>query len=325
MTGTHPETASDTLSDADGATPEIRFDPRTVTASALALGALVLPDHTRMSPGQRHLLRLARSAYAGWYAADTVRRVPMPEVPAPIFGAVAGAATALVTAPLDEAADGWLADRLRSWGMRRPRLALALVGAGVGAVLALENQNRPVVDAEDTWREPSDLFDTVEVPASARALVEAMLDAVASPGTDAAVPGPEVPTPGPDAAAPAGLAQTAATLRAQLDQAQASVLRDWPMTTDVNFEVAEDTPRVVPHAQGWPVRGHFEGGELPLLVELWIADGRLSHLSIMLRDDDLAEDDARWQTDILDVLETWPTPEEVRLVIETGEGSRPVD
>lgn len=287
-----------------------RVEPRAVAASALALGALAFPDHTRMSPGRRHLLRLARSAYVGWYAWDTVRRTPMFEVPAPVFGAVSGAAAALVTAPADEAVDGWVADRLRSWGMPHPRLALALVGAGVGAVLALENQSRPAPGDEDEMLEPADFFEPIDVPDHARALVEVLLDAPTSSGEDTPVP--------------AGLAETAATLRVQLDQARASVLRDQPLSTDVHFEVPAEAPRVVPHAQGWPVRAHFEAGELPLVIELWIGDGRLAHLSIMLRDDDLAEDDERWGTDILDVLETWPTPEEARLVMETAEGSRPV-
>lgn len=282
----------------------------TVAASALALGALTLPDHTRMTTGQRHLLRLARSAYVGWYTWDTGRRALLPEVPAPIFGAVAGAAVTLVTAPLDEAADGWAAARLRSWGMQRPRLALALVGAGVGAALALENQNRLGSWDQDELLEPGDFYESVEVPDHARALLEAMLDAATSPGADGPVP--------------AGLAETAATLRGQLDQAQASILRDQPLSTDVHFEVPAETPRVVPHSQGWPVRAHFEAGGLPLQVELWIGDGYLSGLSIMQRGDDLAEDDERWETDILDVLEAWPTPEQVRLVLETADGSRPV-
>lgn len=305
MTDTAPQADLDTPPGQKG-----RFEPRTVAASALALGALALPDHTRMSRGRRHLLRLARSAYVGWYTADMVRRTPMPEVPAPLFGAVAGAAAALATAPVDEASDRWLADRLRSWGVPRPRLVLAVVGAGMGAVLALENQTRPTQDGEDELLEPGDFFESVEVPVHARALVQAMLEAAASAGAGVPVP--------------AGLAETAATLRHQLDQAGASVLRDQPLSTDVHFEVPAEAPRVVPHSQGWPVRAHFEAGELPLQVELWIGDGHLSSLSIMQRSDDLAEDDQRWEIDILDVLESWPTPEQVRLVVETAEGSRPV-
>lgn len=291
-------------------TPKARVEPRSLVASALALGALALPDHTRMSRGQRHLLRLARSAYVGWYTADMARRTPLPDVPPVAFGAVAGVAATLVTAPVDEAADRWLAGRLESWGVRRPRLTMAVAGAGLGALLALDNQRLGRPDAEPDWHEPSDLYETVEVPADARALVEALLDAVSSPGADRV-----------DLA---GLVGSAATLRGQLEQAQAQQLQDWPMSTDVHFEVPTEAPRVVPQTQGWPVRGHFEAGELPLLLELWIAGGHLSHLSIMLRDDDLAEDDERWETDILEVLEAWPTPDEVRLVVETAEGTRPL-
>ncbi|WP_131106075.1 hypothetical protein [Ornithinimicrobium sufpigmenti] len=287
-----------------------RCEPRTVVASALALGALTLPDHTRMGSGQRHLLRLARSAYVGWYTADMARGSSVPDVSPVAFGAVSGMAAGLITAPMDEATDRWVADRLRAWGVPRPRLALALIGAGMGALLALDQQRQQASVDEDELLEPDDFFESVDVPDHARALVQAMLDAAGSPAGDAPVP--------------AGLAGTAATLRGQLDHARASVLRDQPLSTDVHFEVPPETPRVVPHTQGWPVRAHFEAGGLPLQVELWIGNGYLSHLSIMLRDDDLAEDDQRWEIDILDVLESWPAPEQVRLVVETPDGSRPV-
>lgn len=283
----------------DPPTTRARVEPGTIAASALALGALALPDPARLGPGRRHLLRLGRAAYLAWYIHGLVRRAPLPDVPAPLFGAASGAAAALVTAPLDEAADRWMDARLRSWGMQRPRLLVALAGAGMGAALALD-QSRPVTD-EDGLLQPEDFFETVEVPAAAHALVTVMLDAV-----------------------PPGLAESATILAEQLDRAQASVLRDEPMITDVNFEVPQDVTRVVPHTQGWPVRAHFEAGDLPLQVELWIADGTLSALNIMLRDQDLAEDDERWQIEILDVLEAWPAPDQVRLVVETAESSRAV-
>lgn len=44
----------------------------------------------------------------------------------------------------------------------------------------------------------------------------------------------------------------------------------------------------------------------------------------MHRDQDLGEDDPRWEIEILDVLERWPAPGQVRLVVETAEGYRPV-
>lgn len=307
---------------AETATPMTsRIEPGAVAASALALGALALPDHTRMSPGRRHLLRLGRAAYVGWYTWDVARRTPWPQLPAPVLGAVGGAAATLATAPVDEAVDGWMADRLRSWGVRRPRLALALAGVGIGAALALDNQLRPSPDDASEWVEPDELFETVEVPDHARALLEAMLDAGAATRSAEAA-GQTVAPAG--LAVPAGLTEAAAILREQLDQARATVLRDQPMTTDVHFQIVDDVPRVVPHTQTWPVRAHFEAGGVPLQVELWIGDGHLSGLSIMQRSDDLAEDDERWSVDILEVLEAWPAPAEVRLVLETADGSRPV-
>lgn len=300
MTGMPDQTEQDTA-------PHRRVEPGLVAASALALGALSLPDPARLGPGRTHLLRLGRAAYLGWYARDLSRRVPLPDVPASLLAAAGGAAAALATAPVDEATDRWLDARLRRWGVRRPRLLLALAGAGMGAALALDSQT--TTPTAEGLLQPDDLFETVEVPIAARALIVALLDVATSPPAGEAQP---------------GLAGSATTLRAQLDRARASVLGGEPMTTDVFLVVPDDVRRVVPHAQTWPVRAHFEADGLPLLVELTVGDGRLAGLSIMPRSDDLPGDDDRWAVDLLDVLEAWPTPEQVRLVVETAEGHRPV-
>lgn len=269
-----------------------------LAASALAAGALTLPDPARLAPGPRHLLRLGRAAYVGWYSWASLRHRAMPEVSPSVFGAVAGAGLTLASAPVDEATDAWLSERLRRLRVGNPRLALALAGAGMGALLALDT--RPDEDEDATHvGTPEDFFDTVEVPATARALVEAMTDAALHAQLDA----------------PVDPAQ-AEVLRAQLDAAQASVLAGGVPTTDVFFEVPEDLPRLVPHHQTWPVRGHFEAGGVPLQLELQIGAGRLAGLSILQRDEDLPADDERWEIDLLDVLEAWPTPEQVRWVVD---------
>ena len=302
MTGTQAQTNPTTQAARRG-----RIEPGAVAASALAFGALSLPDPDRLTPARRRLLTLGRAAFLGWYTWDLTRRNPVPEVPATALWAVTGASLSLAFAPLDEATDRWLSGHLRRRGVQRPRLALALIGAGLGAGLALDAQMSGAADEDADLLDPENFFDTVEVPAAARALVTAMLEAVMAE----------------DTAAP-GLDRAAAILREQLDQAKASILRHEQMATDVFFSDLEDATRVVPHAQTWPVRAHFEAGDLPLMIELTIGDGHLGGLNIMHRDQDLGEDDPRWEVELLDVLERWPTPEEVRLVIETGEGYRPV-
>lgn len=299
-TDTHPDVDPDPGAGAGGG-HDGRASLPTVAASALALGALALPEPARLSPGPRHLLRLGRAAYVGWYTWDLTRRTPIPPVQPQVLGAVAGAGLTLASAPVDETTDAWITDRLRRLGVRRPRLAMALAAAGMGGLLALDNQVRHDDDDEDLM-EPDDFFETGAVPPAARVLVEAMLDAAAD-----------------DAAG----AQTS-VLREQLGRAQGSVLADGVPSTDVFFEVPDDTPRVVPHHQTWPVRGHLEAGDLPLQLELQIGEGRLAGLSIMLRDADLADDDERWEVEIFDVLPAWPSPEQVRWVVETPEGFRPV-
>lgn len=286
--------------DVDPATAEPREGrphPATVAVSALALGALALPEPARLAPGPRHLLRLARAAYVGWYTWGLTRRDALPHVPPQVFGAAAGAGLTLAGAPVDEATDAWVSERLRRAGVGNPRLLMGLAGAGMGALLALDSRARPEDDEE--LRTPEDFFETVEVPPAGRALVEAMADAAADQ-------------------------EEGALLRQQLDVARASVLAGGVPTTDIFFEVPEGTTRLVPHAQTWPVRGHFEAGDLPLRLELQVGDGRLGGLSIMLRDEDLADDDERWEVDVLDVITGWPAPEQVRWVVETPEGLRPV-
>lgn len=276
---------------------ERRPRPVTIAASALALGALALPEPARLAPVPRHLLRLARSGYVGWYTWGLTRRGPLPYVPPQAFGALAGAGLTLAGAPIDEATDAWVTEQLRRRGVRRPRLLMALAGAGMGALFALDSQARPEDDEE--LRTPEDFFEAVEVPAAGRALVEVMAEAAADRSQGEVV-------------------------RQQLDAARASVLAGGVPTTDIFLEVPEGTARLVPHAQTWPVRGHFEAHDLPLRLELQIGEGRLAGLSIMLRDEDLTDDDERWEVELLDVITDWPTPEQVRWVVETPEGIRPV-
>lgn len=291
---------------------EGRIRPVTVAASALALGAVVLPDPARLSPVALHLQRLGRAAYLGWFTWDLTRRTPMPEVPASLFGAAAGAGLGLAMAPVDEATDAWAMRLMDRIGVRRPRLAIALAGAAAGTLAVLDNQTRPTEEDILDLMTPEDLFEAVEVPPRARDLIGAMLDA-ADP--DGAL-GPAAPV----------TSASVEALREQLSFARASMLSEdvADLATDVFLDVPEDAPRAVPHQQTWPVRGHFEAGDLPLQLELSIGDGRLVGLSIMQRDADLAEDDPRWEADILDVLQEWPAPEQVRWVVETAEGYRPV-
>lgn len=273
-----------------------RLRPVTIAASALALGALMLPEPARLSPGRRHLLRLGRAAYAGWSMWEYTRRTPLPVVPTEVGGALGGAALTLAVAPVDEAADAWVTDRLRRAGVRRPRVGLALAGATIGALMAVDSQLRP--DKTGSWLEADELFEEAPLPDDAGDLVRAMLQAAPS--------------------------SAAATLSAQLDVATACVLKDDPQFGDVSFIVPDDGQRVVPHTQTWPVRAHLEAQGVPLEIELSVADGRLVSLTVAHRIEDMADDDDRWEREIADLLDSWPRPEDVRLVVETADGLRPL-
>lgn len=265
-----------------------------VAVGALALGALSLPDPNRLPSGRRHLLRLGRAAYVGWYSGAAARRAEVPDVPAPLFGAVAGAAVALVTAPVDEATDAWLTGLLRRAGVTRPRLAAALAGAGLGAWVAVDSQR--VTGSQDPTT-ADDLFRTGDLPDDARRTMELLLTAAPSESAD--------------------------TLLRQLEVARATVPVGG-MSLDVYLEVPDDSPRVVPHTQVWPVRAHVEAGVMPLEIELATTGGHLTSLTISQRSEDLTDDDPRWDLDVHDVLQGWPPASELRLVTETPDGYRPL-
>ena len=132
MTGTQAQTNPTTQAARRG-----RIEPGAVAASALAFGALSLPDPDRLTPARRRLLTLGRAAFLGWYTWDLTRRNPVPEVPATALWAVTGASLSLAFAPLDEATDRWLSGHLRRRGVQRPRLALALIGLVFVHIVAL--------------------------------------------------------------------------------------------------------------------------------------------------------------------------------------------
>ncbi|MGD8149491.1 hypothetical protein [Ornithinimicrobium sp. Y1694] len=288
------------VSVSDPADSKPALNPRTIGLSALALGALALPDPARLSPGQRHLLRLARAGFVGWYAWDLTRRTEgWPPVSPEFLGAAGGAAVTLATAPLDEATDAWADRTLRRFGIDNPRPVIAGLAALMGAGLAADAQSRPAV--ADAWVPVDDVFESIELPGYARSLIEKMLDS-----------------------APVEFTPAATALRAQLDVATASTLVDQE-STDVFLQVPDDAPRTVPHGLTWPVRGHFELGEIPVQLELSIGDGHMVGLNIMMRDAYLADDDPRWEVDLLEHLDAWPTPDQVSWVVETSQGLQPVD
>ena len=72
MTGTQAQSDATTQAAQRG-----RIEPGAVAASALAFGALSLPDPNQLTSARRRLLRLGRAAFLGWYTWDLTRRTPV--------------------------------------------------------------------------------------------------------------------------------------------------------------------------------------------------------------------------------------------------------
>ena len=262
----------------------------TALASGAALGALTLPAHHRLSPGRRHLLRVATAAWGGWYGWNLARTLPIPFVPTAALGAAATAALTLASAPVDEAFDAGLERRLLAWGLNRPRLILAAAAAGLGTLALLDTVRAA---EEEDWVDAEELFDDADLSPAIAALIAALLNAEDS--------------------------ESSRALLEQLGQARAQVF-DEGFSASVYLTVPEEAATVVPRLQEWPIHAHFEVDGLPLRVDLTIGEGRLTAAHIMLRDEELDEDDPRWEIDIEEVLHTWPGVEQVRLMRETPQG-----
>lgn len=242
-------------------------DPRRLVRVGLlagAVGALTLVEPRRLGPLGRGAYRVGVAAVSGLLAADTARTSGALLDPVR-DGVVTGGAT-LGLMDLAEAADGLLVDFLRRAGVSRPRPVLAAVGV-VGTVAAYA---LPGPLGGERWGSLEEVFsesETQELPAEARALLEALL------------------APGPDGVDLPG----AAALREQLETVRA--VDPGYATSDLPLEVAAPRRRAVPHQQTWPVTGRFRRGGRDYALELTISEGALAMLSVMLGEEPSAATD----------------------------------
>lgn len=286
--------------------------PWFAAASAAALGGLTLIEPRHLGPGAQAAYRITTAAITGAYTAATLpagTTVGMPArytdgpsgqfIPLGTIGrgsaALAAGGLALGLADPLEALDaritGWLTER----GVRRPRWWMAGVGvAMVAADWALDRAElRSLQRAQESTLQ--NFEDTNEDLSPADPAMVTVLDALLQPG----VPGVEA-------------------LRVQLDSAQQRDAEAGFMT-DAYLAVGEDSPRIAPRTQVWPVKARFQRGDAVFEVELQIHDGRLESLAIMLAEEMYSPESEVDQDEAIDSLTAWPAVEELELVTETAD------
>lgn len=263
---------------------------REAALAAAAFGALTLPDPRRRGPRGQHLLRLGSAGLAGWAGWKATQLEEVPFVPPAALGAAGSAALALALAPVEESTDRWLQSRLEGAGLRRPRVAMALLAAGVAA-LAWAWEPEPARDEAD-----EELLDEDEEHDLDPALRE-LLVALLSVGEPTAT----------------------ATALAQLEQARARGAGGFEST--MVLAVPEGGPRLVPYSQTWPVRARWQIDGHPVELAVQVHEGRLEHAFLApVVDAYPADVDPDEVTPIDDPGNTWPTPDLVELVRDTPDG-----
>lgn len=222
--------------------------------TAASTGLLTLPDPARRTPLTRFLLRtaVAGTAGAGMWAGtgedselawDVSRRAALTTG---AVGLVYGAAE------LGETLDGALQRRLVRSGVRRPRLVMALTGAGLALALAvLERRTAPPADEEELAPDP--------VNRPVRQQVRELAEAILGQTED----------------------HESLRLRAQLAAATEVYWGESEDALSVEIVVPDDVSRVVPREFTFPVRAHFTSPSgVPCTVRLYITDGRLSAVGV---------------------------------------------
>lgn len=286
---------------------------------AAALAAAALPDPNAGSRARRDSVQRAIAAVSGVYGAAeagaaahcariaagraTAGRARLAVGGLGLAGGAALAGVSLAAAPLNRRTDAWLVRGLEAAGVPRPRWAVA--GLTAAAVLAGNAADRAALreataagalhgpGSEATTTEAGGELALVDVPADARALLEAMLDA--APAGRAALPG-------------------GGALRSQLPHVHAADPGEGITFTDwLPLVVAEDAAveRAVPHDFTWPVRARFEHGGEPFELTLRVLDGELGALVLEPVDESR---EASWEARA--TLERWPRVDEVRLAVD---------
>lgn len=287
--------------------------PWFAAASAAAIGGLTLIEPRSLGLAARAAYRITTAALTGAYTAAIMPAgVPagMParytDAPCPPMLAVpvdaglwasAGLVTGGVTMGLAdqfEALDARMVDWLTDRGVSRPRWWLAGVGVAMVAAgwasdrVEARSLQRDVLDGaqEDTGHE--DL-------APAEPAVVALLDALIQPG----IPGAEA-------------------LRVQLESAQQRDAGAGFMT-DAYLVAGQDTPRIAPRTQLWPVKGRFTREGVVFEIELQIHEGRLESLSLVLAEEMYGPDSEADHSEAIDSLSAWPEPSELELITERAD------
>ncbi|WP_105566133.1 hypothetical protein [Microbacterium halophytorum] len=284
-------------------------DPNSVAhgvVSTALMAALALIEPRRLSTGRRLAYRGAVAGLTAWTMWASLR--PSRDTEGDELGFVGRAAittgaagAALGLAEAGEALDARLNDGLVRAGVRRPRLWLAAGEAALSfaAWWAARAADRASRDEEDS-EEPAESI--VEVPEGIRALASLLLSATDEHG--------------------------APQLREQLLSAR--LVSSDGGEFDVafaQFDVDQDLPRAVPGNGAFPVIGRFRAlGDRTFDVRLFVANGRLESVHIDEGGDWSAEEVEEWYEagHDPDELETWPSPDEVELLIETAAGYRPL-
>ena len=223
--------------------------------TAAATGLLTLPDPARRGPVGRFALRSAVATAAGaamWWG---TREDPELRFDPERRAAMTVGAVGLVygVAELGEALDAAIQRRLVRWGVRRPRAAAALVGAGLSLGMSvLERRTTPTLPDDDEAVGPT----YRSLPPSVRELADAIL------------------------------AQTedydSVRLRAQLAVARQEV---WGEESGpvrfVELAVPDDVEPAVPHDFTFPVSARFTSERgVPCTVMLLVAGGRLATILV---------------------------------------------
>ncbi len=306
--------------------PEPVADPTAspwfLAASSLAVAGLTLVEPRNLGPGARAAYRITTAALAGAYTAATLPTVGVPagmparyaDGPGAVMltdplgaagrGSVGLAVGGLTLGLADqlEALDGKLVDWLSDRGARRPRWWMA----GVGLALTAAGWAGDRAEGRALQRallEAAEGADSGEDLRPADPAVVGLLDALLLPG----VPGAEA-------------------LRIQLETLQQQELGGG-FLTDALLVAGDDTPRITPRMQVWPVKGRFARDGVVFEVELQINDGRLESLSIMIADemyavDDVADHEGEEAIDTdaaIDALDAWPAVRELEIVTEDAD------
>lgn len=280
-------------------------NPASVTYGLLttaAISGLALIDPRKLSVGRRAVYRGACAAASAWVAWSESRpQSDFPYVPTYVRAALAvGAAGAtLGFAGASEKLDGKMHDWLTHKGVRKPRYVLAATSGalslGAWAVSRLIDDSP--AHAEEDYETQVVVLDEKE-----RAVLDKILSATDLYG--------------------------AAQLRAQLRTARHIYDPELSDSLDRSLKVDQNSSNAVPSNGQFPVIGRFtatDGNTYDININ--VSDGKLVYAAISVGAD---WDEARledWEDAEGDVddIGSWPTPDEITLLIETPAGYQAVD